>query len=757
MKTLLNEQQGFQLLNFTKVQIVFALLSLFLCLIVFICHTVYPICLSLNKKEIKGALYKKALKGLALSSLILGWFVYFVGFCEEGTSRSFVAAFFRPLLSSLEHFVFHSDLLEVSKQCHASRWYMTVYTVAYVSAAFVSSTVVVNCLWRRLYFSFRRLWWSITNCQTINVFFGINDKSLCLAESIKQHLEENKNEDHCTERIVFISFPNEKEESHGHNSLSKLFGLRSWNREKVDAIRKMDGVIINASSALFDDTNAEKAASSYVLESNGLWRLTSVLNQAKKIRLFFLSENENENIRAGINMEHSQALSNKIVDIYCKARKSYENYTLIDNSSKALYHLVDDSSLAVSDLMLLGNEESRTPVAHPINYVKVNPSFGTVESKFTCLIVGFGQTGQDAMRFFYEFGSFVGKDGHKSPFLCRVVDKNMNALYGDVAREIPALQIGKGNPDSLKKRVLGEEVELCHCDADSAEFWTGLEKVGDSGKMFIQEVNCIVVAIGSDEENIALAAKIHEFAIRHNAVKNKDMGCLKIFVRAYNADEESRLQKVAEYYNKENDVIRLFGKIKNIYSYSVIIDNHLRHEAKLFFDSYNSVTGYPEDWNMRHNELRSGTMARRNEVRIKEGQDYSNALHQKTKLQLLGLVESEARPLPSKYPFISEGDLNAIMQGKLKFDSEMDKETMLWYVRLQNVSICEHIRWASSLYMSGFIREDDKTKDFRIRRHKYLVDWNETAPDKNGVLQPLLTDEIKKFDYMVVVTTIRLH
>ena len=290
VKTLLNEQQGFQLLNFTKVQIVFALLSLFLCLIVFICHTVYPICLSLNKKEIKGALYKKALKGLALSSLILGWFVYFVGFCEEGTSRSFVAAFFRPLLSSLEHFVFHSDLLEVSKQCHASRWYMTVYTVAYVSAAFVSSTVVVNCLWRRLYFSFRRLWWSITNCQTINVFFGINDKSLCLAESIKQHLEENKNEDHCTERIVFISFPNEKEESHGHNSLSKLFGLRSWNREKVDAIRKMDGVIINASSALFDDTNAEKAASSYVLESNGLWRLTSVLNQAKKIRLFFLSD-----------------------------------------------------------------------------------------------------------------------------------------------------------------------------------------------------------------------------------------------------------------------------------------------------------------------------------------------------------------------------------------------------------------------------------------------------------------------------------
>ena len=245
-------------------------------------------------------------------------------------------------------------------------------------------------------------------------------------------------------------------------------------------------------------------------------------------------------------------------------------------------------------------------------------------------------------------------------------------------------------------------------------------------------------------------------AIRHNAVKNKDMGCLKIFVRAYNADEESRLQKVAGYYNKENDVIRLFGKIKSIYSYSVIIDNRLRKEARMFFDAYNSVAGCPEDWNVRHNELRNGTMAKRNEVRIKERQDYSNALHQKTKLQLLGIDGPESRPLPSTYPYISDDDLNAIMQGGYQFDSEMDKETMLWYARLQNVSICEHIRWASLLYMSGFIREGDK-KDFRLRRHKYLVDWDETYTDDSGVVQVLLPVATKEYDYKVVETTIVLN
>lgn len=690
---------------------------------------------SLANKDRRRFFLNKAFISWAWTTLLGGWFVYMVGFCDGGTARSPIAIIVRSFLSSLEQFVFHSDLIEVSEDCHGSQWFMTAYTISYFSAVLISSVIVVNCLRNRITFFFRRLYWSVIHSHTVNVFFEINTKSICLAKSIKAKE---------SGRIVFIQFPKESEEHKGHNSLSKIFGLNAFNKQQMLAIKGLKSIVMNASSDLFDeDMTDDRCVSPYALESNGLDRLVKLLKDAHSIRLFFLSENENENVRAGINMANSHILIGKDVEIYCKARQSYENYTLIDNSTNALFHLVDDSSFAVNSLKVMDWDRTGTPVAHPINYVKVNSALGVVESAFNCMVVGFGQTGQDAMRFLYEFGSFIDRTGRKSPFHCRVIDKDMNSYLGYIASEIPALQIGNGSTSDAHKPISSREIELKECDVHSDIFWDDLEQDD-----FINKLNCIVVALGSDEENISLATKLYEFALRHDAIGNKERNCLKIFVRGYNSDEEARLRNVESFYRKENDVIRIFGEVSDIYTYDVIIKNKIQEQAKEFFKSYNCAIGETGDWALRRNKLRAGTIDQKVEVRIKEKQDRYNALHQFTKLQLLGITSSVKRDiwLPSVYPFITDEQQNINMQcyDGLSFPCNEDKELQLWKTRLENVSKCEHLRWNSSMYMLGFVYVDAQKKDFRKRQHKYLVDWSQ------------LDSVVRLYDYKVVETTISL-
>ena len=107
--------------------------------------------------------------------------------------------------------------------------------------------------------------------------------------------------------------------------------------------------------------------------------------------------------------------------------------------------------------------------------------------------------------------------------------------------------------------------------------------------------------------------------------------------------------------------------------------------------------------------------------------------------------------LPSEYPFISDTLLANIMNGEYEFADESEKEKLLWYVRLQNVSHCEHLRWNAAYYMAGFIRNGDE-KNFRRKVHRCLVGWNEK--DENG--KHLLSDLYKLYDYKTVETTIAL-
>jgi len=725
------------------VQFFFSMLLLSVAILFLIRNLLNPLFKSIFSREYLMVLKKRWLVGWALVTLFLGWFTYLIGFCAEGTSRSIFAIIFRPLISALELFVTHSDLLEISPQCHESPWFMGLFTFVYVSAILVSSTIAINCMLYRLSFRIRRCIWSL-DCNAgrrLYVFFGINDKSVQLARSIREK-ESKEPQDTVPSRMIFVCFPGDIHETQTHNVFSKILGL-SYDPDEMKAVKELSAIIINTHNKLYDDVHPS-GLDPYVLESNGLDDLVPLLKKSLHIKLFFLSENESENIRSAINIDCSHTISREkqSVDIYCKARRSYENYAVTDQSKHSIFHLVDDSFFAVNSLKTMPyNEDSpNSYIAHPINYVKINSEYGTVESPFTCLIVGFGQTGRDALRFFYEFGSFVGNDGKKSPFLCHVVDRNMRNILGNFRSNLPYFT------DLFCSNELNDDnkpqIRFSQCELSSCYFWRLMEK-----EKWIDKLNCIVVALGDDEQNIQVATQLYEYAVRHNAIGNKESESLKIFVRAYSPQFNERFEMVENYYKQENDVIRIFGRISDIYRYDTIIDDKFNDLAQKFYDQYcDVVNDHSMTWDERHKRLRSGTITQRYGFRHKENQDKSNVLHQYTKLRLLGVTSSNlpVRICPKELNFrLYSYPLNENMSQKCSYKSDTSDDDK-WKVRLVNVSKCEHMRWVSSHIMLGYRYQDEKTKDFRRRIHKCLVDWDK------------LPDSTKQYDYAVVKTTLEL-
>lgn len=131
------------------------------------------------------------IRRIALLVFISGFVIYFIGFRSGhetiGTQLSWYASFFRPLLSSMEMFAFHSDLIEVGEPCHHSMVYMTFFSVIHFAAAAVSFAVAINYLGVRFRSAWR--WRKITFVKKlkgdVHVFFGINEVSLGLAQDTR--------------------------------------------------------------------------------------------------------------------------------------------------------------------------------------------------------------------------------------------------------------------------------------------------------------------------------------------------------------------------------------------------------------------------------------------------------------------------------------------------------------------------------------------------------------------------------------------
>ena len=654
----------------------------------------------------------KAFTAFAVWVFMCGVAIYFIGYDYAGTGENMVTLLLRSVLSSFEMFLSKSNLIGIADNCKKSEVYMLCFAIIHTLALTISTLFAVLCFGKRIQYWCRGIKWRFIGSSAVtNVFWGFNERSFVLAHDIA-------NKSTTKERFIFVDFPLHEESPSKGQSFSGILGLFSY---KIHALRQMSGLrnsIMMRSSlrpSSVQNINAD------FFDAMNIYRLKQILDKSKEIRFFILTDDEDANLKAALNMLNHNVCGNKEFKIYCSARKTKLN-KLIEVTKDKHLKFIDDSRTSITQLKM-DHDKGR----HPIDYVEIDKERGVVTSEFKALIVGFGTTGQDALRFLYEFSAFTGIDQKKSPVQLHVVDCNMDKLKGGFYQEVPGMSM-----------LEGKEIFLHNLNFNSMEFNQFLDAN-------INELNYVIIATGNDDQNIEFASAIMDKAFSQRPATARR---LKVFVRMYSEANRVKFDSVINVYapfgKKENYLpLEFFGDTKTLYTRDVIIDNRYEQQAKEFYKAYCKAKSSSDSWEDRADKEKKKLGVERiygmRSLRRKEGQDKANCQHCYTKQRLLNLENRN---------------------GPLELPEWTDKESILdhegatenhWLVCLYNVAICEHLRWNASHLMMGYVpmtpdvkKHIDGTCDERTKQHLCIVDWNQLPCGTQG------------YDYFVVKTTVQI-
>lgn len=582
--------------------------------------------------------------------------------------------------------------------------------------------------------------------QDLYVFWGVNDASINLAKSIETAKNCEK-----TYQIVFVAKPSESD------TASKLRALKSGS---ILLRPKHSLIDVHNEIAVEDDNQYD------YFDRIGLGELGEKCNRYINVSFFFLSDDDASNVQEMLIMKNyfmKQARYYGKPHLYCRARRNEHNkiyeeqaYLQNEDEQKVKVHIVDDSSLAVLNLKM--NE-----AYHPVQFVQVNEK-AQVVSPFNALILGFGQTGRDALRFLYEFGSFSGVGSPKeerSPLHITAIDRNMENIKGDFLVNAP----------SLTRDYNVNRTEFRQCDVHSTQFWNDLiEK--------IPTLNYIVIALGSDEENIAMLINVYRLCLKYRyeefKMSNKEESpAFSIFVRVYKKEYEQEYTNIQTHLNSYNiqensnvlnkDYIHPFGSIKDIYTYDMIINERTRKEAITFAYVYD----YQDKINLSQRWTKEEECAAANwwekkhtvkmlkeliDIRRQEEQDMSNSWHVGTKLALIEKAGISALTRDS-WPSKRKGE-------SLVYDVPPEQQEII-----DNIAFCEHLRWNALSELQGYepyVGHSNKMNKMELGFRKlhfclrpWKISWTNDSQGKDTMLrgEPHVQDKIK-YDYNTIDTSI---
>lgn len=296
---------------------------------------------------------------------------------------------------------------------------------------------------------------------------------------------------------------------------------------------------------------------------------------------------------------------------------------------------------------------------------------GYVEDGLHALVVGFGNTGQEAVRFLVEYGSFVGKDYRRAPMSIRVYDPQLQRKLGTFLQGAPAL---KGDP----------AFQWNQDSAGSASFWEAFEQDADT--------NYIVVAIDDGPKNIQLGVSMLQAAAR----VGRDVSKMLILIRNWKDSKKTR--EILDYYNAAYcpegvQVLRCFGNTRDIWTPDVISGRRLKDTAMLFYENQKSL-GETEDWNARRERL------------SKPGPDQLRNLQELRRRQAVDI--SRALFAPTLLAFAPSGEPDA---------AQMDYLMAL-----------EHLHWKNAMEISGYT---DGPLDELTKKHPGLVPYPEITDQRS--------------------------
>ncbi len=745
---------------------------------------------------------------LAFGAFIIfltGVFLYIIGFNENGCENNIFALFLRSVLSSMEMFVSHSDLIEVKDDCHHDPLYMSLFSVTHFLAVVVSAVFVIRLLGLQFISKIRILVWRLVRPLQKNdvlVFWGINQNSVRLAKNI--YGSKGKK---C--HIIFI---NSQKKHHTHSSrftFSHFFHSANEDVEKyASEIDEIGAVLLNAKKS-FDDISFSKETELFkelgISNCDGLIRKTlnkgknkfirKTLNKGEnKVEYYILSDVEKDNIVSMIMLKNylgkNQEKGNeRKLDLdgfscYCHIRKNNVNMALLGDGFKYNIYYIDSSSLSVLQL-------KKKVYYHPVKFVDVNEKTRMVTSDFTAMVIGFGETGRDVFRFLYEFSSFVCDNfGTESPKYFHIVDDNLKNLKADFLNDAPALN-DKTNINWLDHNT------------HSQEFWTMMRDA-------IDRLNYIVVALDNDEEAISVAVDISEFAYRYRKY-SENFG---IFVRIKDKNMYGLIEAI------KPNWIHPFGADEDIFTYKTVSKDVVEDGAKQFYAGYketmirsfykekidenpdvkDNISKMISEWrnfikcsdsekndivkkiekDVENLEANTETIDRKyidkfykdidtitfvyekngkkegNEIFIDSNKLWNNRRNEIDKENVDKEKESEFNVLyqeeqdKSNYYHV---ETKRFLAGK---DSDCHNEDD-WIKFFKNNPVlhkiiynCEHLRWNAKMELLGFVLGGER-KDLKSRRHPNIVDcktleekYGDTIDYDKKVVELSFSDKIKK-------------
>ena len=393
----------------------------------------------------------------------------------------------------------------------------------------------------------------------------------------------------------------------------------------------------------------------------GLKGLAPWLSQ-KHTNLYLFSKNPEEN---------AQLLSLSTDDPSIKAKIFYyssdpNGYDSLVASTGARIRMLNPHEMSFTQLKL------EQPRLMPVHFVQKapGPHSGYVRQGLHALVAGFGNIGQEAVRFLYEYGSFVGEDFLRAPMSIDIYDATLPVKLGAFWESAPMLKADT---------ALHWHLEA----AGSVTFWENFEKD--------PELRYLIVAVDEGRRNIQLGVSLLKAAAR----SGKDLSRMLILV--YDRQNTKKSRNILDSYNaaycpEGAAVLHSFGDNRSIWNPDVISGRALKKTAVKLLEGRKSLER-GESWDERQERLsRPGPDAFKNqmELRRRQSADISRALF-----------------APSLLALAPEG--------------EPDEKT------IEYLSAQEHLHWMSALAVMGYT---DGPLDELLKRHPDMVPYPEIKEDE---------------------------
>jgi len=522
-------------------------------------------------------------------TMIGGILIYWIGYHLSEPESNFLSKICLSLFSNARLFILGNDLIEVHEKVNHA--YLLWFSIFSVSAALISTSIIVNLFGRR--FKDLLKMYFIRPDENF-VFFGINEPGLLLAKDILR-----------VKPKAFIVFVQNmlKEE--------KTEWLKELNELNVFIISKdslLDSFNLQHEEMIFQPGETEKTTMKHERLRKLSLKKISLYRKLKNCPsfLFLLSDKEEENFHL-MHLLINEIKENNIhqpIDIHLRSMTRNAEALYTDNeiskddaeNKNIKVHIHNQSAVAVAQLV-----KEKSPVNWMIEQYKhhVHTETATVSRDFTIMLIGFGLTGEAALRKFYEQGQFVG-----SQFRAIVVDQDMDAKKGSFAQHFP------GMIEDLKENLQFHEMK-----ARTTSFFELLLMHKDA-------LDYIVVALGDDELNMQVAYDIHHFL-------KKVQATYRIFVQVVNNDYYSK------FHFKDDTPILTFGMYNKLFTESNILKGLLGQTAKKIHDSYNENA--PKEKIVTWEALDGFTRA----------SNISVVEHKQTKLLLCDLTDDKVKKLES--------------------------------------------------------------------------------------------------------------